>query len=121
MRFIIDEVHFTKTVYPFTKKPIFSALEFKKEISRKEPLNSFLPNDCIKNLLGFDASTIYEKKTYHLFQSTSYHLIIFFSNEILLMKTFVKVKNLEKLINLEWMLILGIYTLRNSEAIFNIV
>ena len=60
-RIIIDEGHFTEVDYPFTIKPIFSTPGSIIEISRQEPLFGFLPNDCIRNLLGFIAVTLYEE------------------------------------------------------------
>ena len=58
---IIDEEHLTETDYPLPIKPNFSTLSSIMEISRQEPLNSSLPDDSIRDLLGFNASTIYEE------------------------------------------------------------
>ena len=58
---IIIEGHFTEADFPFTIKPSFSTLGSIIEISRQEPLISSLPNDCIRNLLVFNAVTIYEE------------------------------------------------------------
>ena len=41
-------------------KPNFSTLGRITEISKQDPLISCLPDDSIRNLLGFNASTIYE-------------------------------------------------------------
>ena len=57
----IDEGHFTEAVDPFTIKPNFSTLSSIIEISKQELLNSFPNADSIRNLEGFDASTIYEE------------------------------------------------------------
>ena len=56
-----EEGHFTEAEYPLTIKPNISTLGPIIEISRKEPLISFLPADSIRTLLGFNANTIYEK------------------------------------------------------------
>ena len=58
---IIDEGHFTETDYPFTIKPIFSTLGSIIEVSRQEPLISFLPDDSTRNFLGFNATTKYNE------------------------------------------------------------
>ena len=60
-RIIIDEEHFTEANYPFTIKPNFSRLGSIVEISRHEPLISFLLSDCTRNLLGFNAVTLYNE------------------------------------------------------------
>ena len=57
----IGEEHYTEANYPFTIKPNFTKLGSIKEISRQEPLKSFIPDDSIRNLLGFNTRTIYEK------------------------------------------------------------
>ena len=57
----VDEGHFTKADYPFTIKPKFPTLGSIIQISRQELLYSFLPDESIRNLLGFNASTIYEE------------------------------------------------------------
>ena len=61
-RINIEEQHFRETNYPFTIKPQFSTLGSLIEISRQEPLISFLPDGSIQNLVGFNESTIYEEK-----------------------------------------------------------
>ena len=60
-RIKIEEEHFTEANYPFTIKPKFSTLCSIIKNSRQEPLISFLLDDSIRNLLGFNASTIYEE------------------------------------------------------------
>ena len=60
-RIIIQEGQFTEVVYPFTYKPNFSTLGSIIEISGQESLINFTPDDSIQDLLGFDASTIYEE------------------------------------------------------------
>ena len=57
-RIIFDEGPFTEVDSRFTIKPVFSTLGSFIEISRQRPLISFLPDDSIQNLLGFNASTI---------------------------------------------------------------
>ena len=54
---IFEEGHFTDVDYPFTIKPNFSTFGSIMEISSTEPLLTFLPNDCMRNLLGFSAVT----------------------------------------------------------------
>ena len=60
-RIIIDEGHYTEIDYPFTIKPNFSTLGSIIEISIEGPLISFLPDDSMRNLLGFNATTIDDK------------------------------------------------------------
>ena len=64
--------------YPFTIKPKISTVGSIIEFSRQEPIISFLPDDCKRNLLGFNASTIYEECNHLLIRLRFYHLIIFF-------------------------------------------
>ena len=60
-RTTFGEEHFTEACYPFTIKTNFSTLGSIIEISKQEPLNSFLHNDFIGNRLGFNAVTLYEE------------------------------------------------------------
>ena len=60
-RIIIDEDHYTEANYPFTIKPNFSTLGSNIEISTQGPVISFLPDDSIRDLLGFNKTTIYEE------------------------------------------------------------
>ena len=60
---IIDEEHYTEANYPFTIKPNFSTLGSIIEISPQEPIKSFMFDDSIKDLLGFNARTLYEDYT----------------------------------------------------------
>ena len=62
-RIIIDEGHYTEVNYPFTIKPKFSTLGSIIEISPQGPIISFMFDDSIKELLGFDATTLYEEYT----------------------------------------------------------
>ena len=59
-RIIIDEVHYTEANYPFTIKPNFSTLGSIIEISTQGPLITFIPDDSIRDLLGFNKTTIFE-------------------------------------------------------------
>ena len=59
-RIIIEEEHYTEANYPFTIKPIFSTLGSPIEISTQGPVITFLPEDSIIDLLGFNKTTIYE-------------------------------------------------------------
>ena len=60
-RTIIDEGHFTEADYPFTIKPKFSKLGSIIEFSRQGPLMNYPPNVCIRYLLGFNATTLFEE------------------------------------------------------------
>ena len=60
-RIIIDEEHCTETNYPFTIKPNFSTLGTITEISPQRPIISFMFDDSVKDLLGFNAGTLYEE------------------------------------------------------------
>ena len=60
-RINFHEEHYTEANYPFTIKPNFSNLGSSKEISPQGPIFSFLFDDSIRDLLGFNARTIYEE------------------------------------------------------------
>ena len=64
-RIIIDEEHYTETNYPFNIKPNFSTLGSIIEISTQgpviTPVITFVPNDSIGHLLGFNKTTIFEE------------------------------------------------------------
>ena len=62
-RIIIDEEHYTEANYPFTIKPNFSTLGSIIEISPQGPIISFVFDDSIRDLLGFNARTLYEEHT----------------------------------------------------------
>ena len=55
----IDKEYFTEEIYPLKIKPNFSTLGFMIKTSEEGPLISFLLDDSIRNLSGFNASTIY--------------------------------------------------------------
>ena len=59
-RIIIDEGNFTLEEYPFLIKPSFSTLGSIIEISNEESAISFIPDGSIRNLLGFNKTSIYE-------------------------------------------------------------
>ena len=59
-RTIIEEGHFTEVDYPFIIKPNFSTLGSIPEISRRETLISFIPDESIRDLSGFIATTLSE-------------------------------------------------------------
>ena len=59
----IDEEHYTEANYPFTIKPNFSTLGSIIEISPQGSIISFMFDDSIKDLLGFNARTIYDEYT----------------------------------------------------------
>ena len=58
---IIGEDHFTEANYPFKIKPNFSTLGSIMKISPQGPIISFMFNDSIRDLLGFNARTLYEE------------------------------------------------------------
>ena len=60
-RIIINEDHYTAAIYPFTTKPNFSTLGSFIEISTQGPVITFVPDDSIRDLLGFNKTTIYEE------------------------------------------------------------
>ena len=60
-RIIISEEHFTEAIYPFKIKPTFSTLGSIREISLQRPIISFMFDDSIRDLLGFNARTLYEE------------------------------------------------------------
>ena len=62
-RNINDEGHYTESNYPFTIKPKFSTLGSIIEISPQGPIVSFMFDDSIRDLLGFNARTLYEEYT----------------------------------------------------------
>ena len=62
-RIIIDEGYYTEADYPFTIKPNFSTLGSIIEISPQGPIVSFMFDDSIRDLLGFNARTLYEEYT----------------------------------------------------------
>ena len=64
---MIEEEHYTEAKHPITIKPMFSALGSIATISNQEPLITFVPDDSIKDLLGFNTTTIYEE--YNLSQN----------------------------------------------------
>ena len=66
-RIIFDEGHYTEANYLFTIKPNFSTLCSIIEISPQGPIITFIPDDSIRELLGFNKTTIYEE--YNLSQN----------------------------------------------------
>ena len=60
-RIIIDEGYFTEADYSFTIKTNFSTFSSTTQISRRELSISFLLDDSIRDLLGFNALTILEE------------------------------------------------------------
>ena len=59
-RIIIDEEHYTEANYLFKIKPNFSTLGSIIEISTQGPVITFVPDDSIRDLLGFNKTTIFE-------------------------------------------------------------
>ena len=62
-RIIIDEEHYTEATYPFKIKPNFSTQGSTIEISPQGPIISFMFDDTIRDILGFNAQTLYEEYT----------------------------------------------------------
>ena len=60
-RIIIGEDHFTEVNYPFESEPNFSTLGSIIEISPQGPVISFMFDDSVRDLLGFNARTLYEE------------------------------------------------------------
>ena len=60
-RVIISQGYFNLEDYPFLIKPNFSTLGSIIEIHNEESAISFIPNDSIRDLLGFNKTSIYEK------------------------------------------------------------
>ena len=56
-RIIIEEEHYTESNFPFTIKPNFATLESIIEISFQGPVITFVPDDSIRDLLGFNKMT----------------------------------------------------------------
>ena len=60
-RIIIDQEYYTETNYPFNIKPNFSTLGSIIEISTPGPAITFIPDDSIRGLLGFNKTTTFEE------------------------------------------------------------
>ena len=60
-RIIIDEGLFTQAKYPFRMEPKFSILGYNIKISPQGPINSFMYDDSIRDILGFHAITFSEE------------------------------------------------------------
>ena len=60
-RIIIDQDHYTETNYPFNIKPNFSTLGSIIEISTQGPIITFVPDDSMGDLPGFNKTTIFEE------------------------------------------------------------
>ena len=60
-RIIIDEGHYTEANYPFTIKPNFSTLGSIIEISPQGPIITFMHDDSMRDILGFNARTLHEE------------------------------------------------------------
>ena len=60
-RIIIDEEHYTEANYPVSIKPNFSTPGSITEISTQVPVITFVPDDSIRDLLGFNKTTIFEE------------------------------------------------------------
>ena len=80
-RIVFAEGHFTETDYPFTMKATFSTLGSSINISGRKLLITFPTDESIRNLKGFNASTIYEE--YH----PSYNPVDILSSDSILLET----------------------------------
>ena len=61
-RIFIDHGHYTAADYPFTIEPNFSTLGSIIEISSQGPVNTVVPKDSMRDILGFNKKKIYEEK-----------------------------------------------------------
>ena len=60
-KIIFDEGHYTEVNYPFLIKPNFSTPGSITEISTQGRVITFVPDDSMGDLLGFNKTTIYEE------------------------------------------------------------
>ena len=60
-RIIINQRYFNSEDYPFLIKPNFPTMRSIIEISNEELATSFKPDGSIRDLLGFDQTSVYEK------------------------------------------------------------
>ena len=60
-RIIIDKEYYTESIYPYAIKPYFSTIESIIEISTQGPVITFVPDDSIRDLLGFNKTTIFQE------------------------------------------------------------
>ena len=60
-RIIIDEGYYNELTFPLKIKPNFSTLGSIIEISTQGPVVTFVPDDSIRELLGFKKTTIFEE------------------------------------------------------------
>ena len=60
-RIIIDEEHYTEIHYPFLFKPNFSTLGSIIEIYTRGPVITFVHDDSMGDLLGFNKTKIFEE------------------------------------------------------------
>ena len=60
-RINIDKEHYTEANYSFKIKPNFSTLGSIIEISTQGPVTTFVPDDSVRDLLGFNKTTIFEE------------------------------------------------------------
>ena len=60
-RILIEEGYFAETDFLFLIEQTISTLGFIIDFSRQETLISFIPDESIRNPLGFNASIIYEE------------------------------------------------------------
>ena len=73
-RINIDEKYYTEANYPFHIRPNFSTLGSIIEIKPQGPLISFVFNDSIGNLLGFDETILIEQ---HILSKKSVDILSF--------------------------------------------
>ena len=118
-RIIFDEGHYSENNYPFTIKPNFSTLGSIVEISQTGPIISFVMENSIGKLLGFDETILYHE--YNL--SPNPVDILSFDNIFLecyiAQGMIFKGKRSGIIHNSQWMLIQGINTLKNFEVVYN--
>ena len=73
-RSIIVEQYYTEANYPFAIKPNFSTLGSNIEISTQGPVITIVPEDSIRDPLGFNKATIYGE--YNFLKKSSHYTIV---------------------------------------------
>ena len=89
-RIVIKEGYFTEVDHPFTNKPNFSTLGSIIETSRQGPLNTFVPDDSIRDFQVLMQAQYVKKITCRLIHSTYFLLIKLSTKQISLKDCFQK-------------------------------
>ena len=118
---IIEEDHFTEADFPFTIKPNFSTLGSVIEIARQKPLIIFIPDDTIRNLLGYNSVVTYEE------YNSSDNLVDILSFDIIFLEIDIaqgmifKENELESFIILQWMLTRATIVSKSFEVVLIVI